>query len=141
MDNIDLKEYMVNKDKPKGDSSYGWGAGQQIEALQYYLDNEKVTFLAEWQEDDYQGECAVVFKVDNIFIIWRDSFGSCSGCDALEDEDGYAYISDTLREGNTKQFTSLDSMLEWVKNVEDYMWEHIRSSLLKLIDTAMGNNP
>jgi len=46
-------------------------------------------------------------------ILWRDGFGSCSGCDSLDGQNGYEYIKDTLREGNTKQFHTYGEMRLW----------------------------
>lgn len=117
---IDLFEYMVNKDTPNGPNRY-WCAGDQLEALRYYLKTE-VVFLSEYKEDDWQGECFAIFMVEGIFVCWRDWFGSCSGCDALEDEDGYKYIKQTLTEGNTLQFETLDDMEAFMKEEEDYLW-------------------
>lgn len=119
-----------------------WSAGNQIEALKFYLGN--VEFLWDWQEKDYQGNCYAIFrmqifnynirKLEWIYVIWRDSFGSCSGCDGLDGcnlESGREYIENTLQEGNTKQFKSLDEMQNWLIITEDYFWNYNKETLLR----------
>lgn len=42
--------------------------------------------IADWIEDDYQGEEAFAYQFpDGTVVIITDYFGSCSGCDAWED--------------------------------------------------------
>lgn len=118
---IDLTEFMINQDKPEGNNKYGWGAGSQLEALRYYLSN-KVEILYKFKEDDYQGDCFALLKFDNIFVLWRDNFGSCSGCDGLEYANGYEYIMSTLQEGNTRQFNTLKEVVDYLEQTNDYLW-------------------
>ena len=131
---IDLTKYLINKDNPNGkgrnDYSSCWYAGGQLEALRFYLD-KKVKILAEYMEDDYQGECFAILDFEGTIVIWRDSFGSCSGCDGLEDEDGYDYIKLTLQEGNTRQFDSIDEAKEYVNITEDYWWKEFPKYLFE----------
>jgi len=105
---IDLYEYMTNKDE-----EHYWSAGGQLNALSFYL-GEGAEILAEWMEDGWQGECAAIIKFttkgSDVYVLWRDSFGSCAGCDALEDQDGFEYIKSTLSPGNTVQFESLEDL-------------------------------
>jgi len=104
----ELTKYLINKDKPNGgeneDNSNRWGAGSQLEALRFYFD-KKVKILAEFIEDDYSGECGAILQVDGKCFIWRDCFGSCSGCDALEDKNGYEYIKATMT--SVKEFETV----------------------------------
>lgn len=117
---IDLFKYMKNKNDPNGcgddkNNCWGWGAGLQLEALEFYL-SDKVKILKKYMDDDYQGKCFAILKIEDTYIIWRDSFGSCSGCDGLEGENGYEYIKSTLSEGNTLQFKSLSDARDYVVN-------------------------
>ena len=130
MERLDLTEYMRNRDKPNGvngkgePDEYGWTAGSQLDAFRFYTDPEKIEILATHQDDDYQGQIHGIAKVEERFFLWRDSFGSCSGCDALDGSNGYDYIKDTLQEGNTRQFLTLDDAEEYIKTKhEDYMWD------------------
>jgi len=125
-DRIDLTQYLKNKDKPNGvKRAYGWCGGDQLYALEYYLSNAKI--LWSFKEDDYQGDCFAIFKLldTNKYILWRDWFGSCSGCDGLEDENGYEYIKNTLQEGNTKQFNSISEIVYYLENSDKFDWKKI----------------
>ena len=123
-DRIDLTQYLKNKDKPNGNGS-SWCAGEQLDALEYYLSNAKI--LWSFEENDYQGECFAIFKLldTNKYILWRDWFGSCSGCDGLDDENGYEYIKDTLQEGNTKQFNSISEIVHYLETNSKFDWKKI----------------
>ena len=92
----DLRDCMRNEDKPRGDSEHGWSAGEQLEALAFYLDPDQVDIAATWDEGDYQGSVLAAIRLGRHWWFWHDYYGSCSGCDALENEDGYEYIADTL---------------------------------------------
>lgn len=129
-DRIDLTKYMKNKDKPNGNSHFGWYAGEQLTALKFYLD-DKINFLETYMEDEYQGNCFALLKIENTYILWRDSFGSCSGCDALEDENGYDYIKNTLQEGNTRQFATLDEVKEYLMKTEDFFWKDVYNKIFR----------
>lgn len=139
MERYDLTEYMVNKDKPNGDESYGgWGAGGQLHALRFYLD-KKVKILDEYDEGGYQGEMFAVLKFGRRIVLWRDYFGSCSGCDGLEGENGYEYIKNTLQEGNTRQFTSLKKAREYIARTEDWLWESGRYPIVSMLNKLIGD--
>ena len=129
---LDLTKYMKNKDNPDGKNRElylsGWSAGDQLEALRFYLNNN-VLILSKYQEDDYQGECFAILQVENIIVLWRDSFGSCSGCDALEDQNGYEYIKNTLQEGNTRQFETLNDAKSYINNTSDWFWKSFNKDL------------
>jgi len=119
---IELTEIMVNSERPHP----SWCAGDQLEALRYYTDPKAVVILATHMDSDYQGGCYAVLLVKHHrkvrYVLWRDSFGSCSGCDGLVGQNGYAYVKDTLQEGNTRQFRSIVDLREYVHTSEDYSW-------------------
>jgi len=131
---LDLTVYMRSADNPggKGRNNYStsWYAGSQLDALAFYMDPEKVKILASFMEAGYQGNCYAIMKVEGRIVLWRDSFGSCSGCDSLEDSNGYEYIKDTLQEGNTRQFITLDEAKEYIKlKHTDYWWDNFPTEL------------
>lgn len=131
----DLKRYLQNpKDKnnqilnelenrPKKKDS--WYAGGQLEALKHYL-SSKVKILADASEGDYQGTYYAVLFVDGKYFLWRDSFGSCSGCDAIEgldEEKGYDYIVNTMT--SVKEFDTLEEIWKYLKSPNDYLYSDI----------------
>ena len=62
-----------------------------------YPFDEEVKIVCQYMEDSYDGECFAILSLGHHYYLWKDSFGSCLGCDALEHEDGYEYIKDTMR--------------------------------------------
>jgi len=130
---INLKEWLINEHLPDGPNGCGWCAGDQLGALRFYLD-EEILFLKEYKEDDYSGDCYALMSVGKTLILWRDGFGSCSGCDSLDGQNGYEYIKDTLREGNIKQFNTYDEMRLWFASLnkgEKYFWENIPRNFIE----------
>ena len=147
-----LSKFMTNEDQPGGAPwtdregvvhASSWGAGSQLGALHHYLD-DRAEVIADYQEDDYQGQmwALIQFKITEdltIYVTWSDYFGSCGGCDSLEDENGYDYIKATLAEGNTRQFWTLEDIDDYMEGVspEDWTWsngaKHIRPMIEKLL--------
>ena len=128
----DLREHLIDptdKNQQMLDELEGkekendWCAGEQVKALRYYLDDE-VKMVAHWIEDSYQGNCMAILFVDGTYFLWRDSFGSCSGCDALEDCDekkGFEYIINTLT--SVKEFGSIKEVWKYLeKDYKDYLY-------------------
>ena len=138
---IELTEIMVN---PDPSDPHGWSAGSQLEALRYYTDPKAVTILATHMDSDYQGDCYAVLVVRHRrkvrYVLWRDSFGSCSGCDSLEGQNGYAYVKDTLQEGNTRQFRSIVDLREYVRTSEDYSWGVGREKIEAMLEKGAGDD-
>jgi len=100
-----------------------WYAGGQLGALRHYLGSE-AKIVATAEEGSYSGEVFAIIFVDGIYFLWRDSFGSCSGCDALDglDEDkGYDYIINTMT--SVKEFCSIKEVWKYLENPEDYFYE------------------
>ncbi len=135
----DLTSFMVNKDRIKGSACLPndwrkdrpWYAGEQLSALRFYL-NEKVKILADFMEDDYSGDCFAILVFEDTIVLWRDSFGSCTGCDALEGNNGYEYIKMTLQEGNTRQFDSLEAAKKYIEKTKDYWWGKFPKELFSI---------
>lgn len=139
-----LSELAVDPDE-EGKKRH-WGAGGQMAALRYYLPESSVEFVAEWEEQDYQGDVYALLKVTQsserhpVYVIWRDSFGSCSGCDSLEDNDGFEYIKASLAEGNTHQFWSIQEAVDYLKTTTDYWWEKCRNNLIPEIEKVLNKS-
>lgn len=140
---LDLTEGMRNKDKPNGDSTYGWSAGEQIDAMRFYCP-EKFEILKTEEFGSYQGDIIGIAVWDKLgdnrrYVLWIDSFGTCSFCDGLEDRNGYDYIEDILR-SNTWQFLSLKDLKDYL--VTDFKSLHMgcfsehqdEQSMKKLLD-------
>ncbi|MHB8552811.1 MAG: hypothetical protein ACYDAO_04405 [Thermoplasmataceae archaeon] len=121
--NFEYAEMIKEREEPKN----MWCAGQNIEALRYYL-KPTVNIIREYREHDYQGECYALLKYKEKFILWRASFGSCSGCDALEDRNGYDYIKNTMTEGNCKAFPNIPEMEKWILKNNDYLWNTLKEN-------------
>lgn len=62
-------------------------SGGHDEQMQNLIKNSKV--IAHWNEGDYQGDVATCIQLldTNEYVIYNDSYGSCSGCDSWEDAD------------------------------------------------------
>lgn len=127
-----LSEFMTNEERALTDEDgYGWSAGGHMKALRCFLLPD-VQILEEWEENQYQGTNLALLLVPEslvgypVYVLWRDSFGSCSGCDSLEGENGYEYIEGTLMEGNTRQFWSIQAAVDYLRTSTDYAWEKAR---------------
>lgn len=122
---VDLFKYLINKD----DGEH-WYAGAQLLALDHYT-NDDFYIINSQMIGDYQGDCyAVIYLRDqDVVVVWRDYFGSCSGCDGLEDENGYEYIKSTLTEGNTMQFKRVEDAVKYMKTLDDYLWKDFNVNL------------
>ena len=104
-----------------------WCAGQQLQALRFYLKPD-VDMIWSYQVPDYSGSCFALLKYKNQYVLWRDSFGSCSGCDALDgrsDVSGKKYILETLTEGNCKRFDNPYDIVKFLVKTKDYHWRDL----------------
>lgn len=120
----DMEALMVNKDKPGRDEN-GWEMDPH-EALRHHMPGH-VDVLLEESEGGYEGSVFAVLRVRAepwpYFVLWSGSFGSCSGCDALQGgQSTVDYIKATLREGNSKQFWTLGDAAEFLRTTDDYTW-------------------
>ena len=107
-----------------------WGAGGQLNALEFYI---KVDAEVIWSDMDgnWQGDCFALIKYKGQYVLWRDSFGSCAGCDSLDGCDlksGYEYIKSTLNEGNCRRFLTLDDVKKYATETEDFLWDGLKST-------------
>jgi len=133
-----LTDYLINAAQPNGEERRYWGAGSQLSALRFYL-HEDVKILVSSQDHDYQGNVYALLQFPGgVYALWRDSFGSCSGCDSLEGENGHDYIKATLAEGNTRQFACPLDAGAYLEETSDYAWsrgglEEFKAELLKII--------
>jgi hypothetical protein len=128
----DLTEFMrmpAAKGEYGSDTYWSSGFGGHLGGLRAFTDPARVKILHADGDHDYSGSCYAVLVVQNEeeerWVLWRDSYGSCSGCDGLEEtgiQDAHKTIKGTLQEGNTRQFTSAKEAAEYLKNTEDYLW-------------------
>lgn len=128
-----LRELSDEKDR-----RYSWSAHEQLEALMFYFDEQVKLFCSE-ETGDYSGEFIAVLKAEKKFWLWRDSFGSCSGCDALDGntiEQGYNYILDTMT--SVKEFEDIKSLIQYLKVGEDVLYnDELRQKLLKKLNSMV----
>ncbi len=130
--NFEYKEML----KPKSsfaESKFRWYAQEQLGALKYYL-KPAAKVIKEYKENGWQGNCFALIEYKNAYVLWRDYFGSCSGCDALDGcsiKRGYDYIESTMTEGNCKRFKSVKNMESWLLNTDDYLWEALKNNYSK----------
>jgi hypothetical protein len=82
----------------------------------------KMTEELDWDDGDYQGVWAIAFKLGRLYYVMNDYYGSCSGCDALEDTDGVDYLKE--RCGNARGFTSWKKMVEYLRSTESHQWRN-----------------
>ena len=138
-DRVDLTQGMRNKDKPKGPDD-GWWAGQQMDALSFYAP-EELKIIGCVQEEDYSGDIWAIAEwtgKEHRWVLIKDGFGSCSGCDALEGgQDGYGYVEDVLRE-NTVQFLSVSDMEEYIKESKEICDADYWNAKAKLLEIVEG---
>lgn len=113
-----------------------WYAGEQLEALKTFLDDD-YKIIASHTDGGYQGDCYAVIKSQHVkfenVYLWRDSFGSCCGCDGLDNLDwkgAHEYIKATLQEGNTRTFDNLELAKKYLNETEDYWWKEFPKDLL-----------
>jgi len=143
----DLKQHLRNpKDENQkmlralegNENKNEWCAGGQLEALEYYLD-EEAKIIAHATEGSYQGDYYAIIFVDGKYFLWRDSFGSCSGCDAIDgknEETGYDYIIDTMT--SVKEFNTIDELWKYLENPKDYFYES--ENILKNLKESLNKN-
>lgn len=128
-----LRDALQNRGPKR--SEYWWCAGEQSDALAYYLPTVKV--VATHTTGGYQGDQAALLSLGPDWFLWRDGYGSCSGCDGLEGGDGFAYIKGTLTAGNVRAFPSKEAALAWLATPptdgswDD--WSELRSGLTRAI--------
>lgn len=101
------------------------------------------TVVAEWDEDDYQGNSIVVFQDGDKFGLLEYSWGSCSGCDALEacgGEADEAKLSEEMK-GQIKWFGSAAAIVSTLQQSVDpngYGSDRDTSGVPKIIEALKG---
>ena len=140
---LDLTKGMRHKDMPDGPDNEGWFAGEQMEALEYYAPHN-FSLLGYITIGNYDGDIYGIGRwlepyPDRKYrwILLRDSFGTCSGCDALEGgRNGYEYVEDVLK-NNTLQFLTLDDLMEYIRETEVFFWsnECVKEHMLEIAES------
>lgn len=116
-----------------------WYAQEQLEALDFYTNFDGYGIIADGRIGGYQGEYYAIIEHKDFIFLWRDSFGSCSGCDGLDGcdaEQGYRYIKQTLSEGNTLQFWSLEQARCYVKEIKNDRYNYWQEFPMNMFDKA-----
>lgn len=132
-----MDECMIYKDSL--DDRDEWSAQEQLEALEFYTYFDGYGIIATGREGSYQGNYYAIIEHKDFIFLWRDWFGSCNLCDGLEGgdaDDGYIYIKQTLSEGNTLQFWSLEQAKAYVKEIKNDRFNYWQDFPLKLFDEA-----
>jgi hypothetical protein len=115
---------------------YAGGHDEQMECL---LKN--VTVIAHHNDDDYQGNVATCVQLNETkeIVIYNDSYGSCSGCDAWENatDDEVRTMCNQLACGAYvfKSLTDCVYFLATVDKEKDFEWGYngLGMKLLNLI--------
>lgn len=116
-----------------------WYAQEQLEALEFYTNFDGFGIIATGSVGGYQGTHYAIIEHKDFIFLWRDDFGSCCLCDGLDGCDdvyGLMYIKQTLSEGNTLQFWSLEQAKEYVKEVKNDRYNYWEEFPLYLFDIA-----
>lgn len=124
-----MTEGMRNSGNPKDPDGHRWTAGKQLDAFDYYRPEKFKVLLAYMENEDYTGDI-LGFGVwdengpDQRYVLWTDWYGTCSGCDDLEGNNGYEYVKDILRT-RTWQFLSIEDARHYFENDFRELNEHI----------------
>ena len=116
-----------------------WYAQEQLDALKFYTYFDGYGIVATGRNGGYQGEYYAIIEHKDFIFLWRDWFGSCSGCDGLDglnDKQGYEYIKQTLSEGNTLQFWSLKQAKSYVKEIKSDRFNYWEDFPMKMFNEA-----
>lgn len=103
------------------------------ECFKHFLPEAEILFMD--SVGSYQGTEYALFKFRGNLYLWRDSYGSCSGCDGLcgeRVEGAFEYFKATLCEGNTRYVASIEDAVKYLRETEDYHWH--RDEVLGLAD-------
>lgn len=100
-------------------------AGGQLELLKDAFD---VEWVVQESDNDYQGEWFGIFKKDGRYHLVNGYFGSCSGCDDLEDSNPVEWLQDNVK--NVRAFPTKESAAKWLQETEDYSYSSIKDRLI-----------
>lgn len=100
--------------------------------------------IAHWNSGDYQGEVATCVRLaDNMFVIYNDYYGSCSGCDSWEDANDTEVRNMCINLSNGSYvFNTLLDVIEFLKSTEvdrSFGWKNDTSK--GLLDEILKNIP
>ena len=117
---------------------YAGGHDDQMQGLL-----KDVTIVAHYNEGDYQGYVATCVRLNDTgeIVIYNDSYGSCSGCDAWEDatDDDVRQMCRQLACG-AYVFKNMEDCREFlsdpdsIENSSDWRWSSAAKGLLEEID-------
>ncbi|MFC1608989.1 hypothetical protein ACFL2R_00735 [Patescibacteria group bacterium] len=122
---VDMMEY-VSKSNLKG----YYYAGGQIELLQDAFDVEWI--LLE-MDNYYEGEWYAIFKMNEKWHLLNGYFGSCSGCDDLEDEDPLTWLENHVK--NVRAFGSVIQAMCWLETTDEFSYTpSVKSCMLRELE-------
>jgi hypothetical protein len=105
----------------------------KIDADWFYIDNynpmikEFGDVLVQVDDDDYQGDTRVLYQRDGKIGYLNFGWGSCSGCDALQDCGDIGEVQELMNGlyNHIKWFDDKKQALEWFNTHDwegDYTW-------------------
>jgi hypothetical protein len=116
-----------------------WGAGASSKYELFKIAFPTMTEDINWDDGDYSGVWAMAFKLDNLYYIVNDYYGSCSGCDSLESDEngGLDYLKEVC--SNARGFTSWDKMRQYLESTESQSWTNdAGKAMLKLVEEKIS---
>ena len=117
-------------------SRYAGGHDDQMKCLL-----KDVTIIAHYNEGDYTGSVATCVKLNdtNEVVIYQDSYGSCSGCDAWEDanDDDVIQMCRQLACG-AYVFPTLEECKDYLRSSESvgFGYDNVSEMLLEYIENG-----
>jgi hypothetical protein len=100
-------------------------AGSQLRLLEDCL---PVNWIVQEQDDDYSGIWYAVFVHNSRWFVVNGYFGSCSGCDSLEDTNPLDWLKDYVK--NIRCFETKEELISYLNDSEDYSWTRIKQTVI-----------
>jgi hypothetical protein len=123
---IDLVEYLRNEKEAFKFNDFGKTNGQQLEALEFYLD-DRVEIINQIEVKDLHMEYYAILNFEGIIILWRgDAYD-----DNLSSVNGYEYIKNSLSGKDTKQFKNLKGAKKYIRETEEPLWKDFPEELFE----------
>lgn len=116
----DKLQNLINWDKIMPLPRYAGGHDDQ---MKYLFKDSKL--IGHWNEGDWQGSVATCVQIKSgEYVIYNDSYGSCSGCDSWEDADDGDIRSMCIDLANGAYiFNNLADVKKFLKNENDEFTE------------------
>ena len=104
-----------------------YSAGGQIELLED-------AFGVEWLllERDDNCEWYAIFKMKKKIHLLNGYFGSCSGCDDLEEADPVEWLETYVK--NVRAFKTLEQAIAWLTTTDDHSYSSVKHHMLGALE-------